>query len=236
VSTPAPETHPTTATSDPLDVVGGSADGALQRHAARLLGSRLFWVLFLLVAFGWPIVRVFRTTLPPFLPVLGTVSDFELVDQNGRPYGTAELRGRVWLASTIETASMQAADKLATEVGKIQHRVRNLGPAFHLVTLAVDPELDTPPRLLEFAGHHRVSPRMWSFLSGKKDDIEQAERTLGLRNGAHTDPAAPKIDGSPMTVILVDAQMRVRGRYDLADPDAIDTLLHHAGLLVNRGN
>ena len=39
-----------------------------------------------------------------------------------------------------------------------------------------------------------------------------------------------------MAVVLVDGQMRVRGRYDLSDPDAIDTLLYHTGLLVNRGD
>src|SRR5256885_1410364 len=143
-------------------------ESKLQRLAARLVGSPFFWVLFLVVAFGWPLVRVARTVLPPALPVFETVPSFELVDQNGQPYGTGQLKGRVWLLSAGEIAA-PTADKLATELGKIQHRVRNLGPAFHLVTVAVD-DGENPSRLHEFAGRHRVSPRMWSFLTGDPAD------------------------------------------------------------------
>jgi protein SCO1 len=191
-------------------------EGPVQRVAARLLGSRLFWVLFFVVAFGWPIVRVARTALPPPLPVLGSISDFALVEQNDRAFGTADVRGKVWLLSTVQTSS-PAGDKLATELGKIQHRVRNLGPAFHIVTVGTDPETDSREHLVEFISHYRVSPRMWSFLSGD---------TAILRRSA---------PGGPLSVVLVDQKMRVRGRYDLGEPGAIDLCLYHAGLLVNRG-
>jgi protein SCO1/2 len=189
----------------------------------------VFWVLFVGIAFCLPLLRVLRTPMPPHLPVLGTVSDFELVDQNERAYGTNELKGRVWLASAIETGSA-SADKVAAALGKIQHRVVNLGPAFHLVTLGLDPAIDTQPALLEFTRHRKVSPRIWSFLSGNTDSIRAAKQALGLggRNGDQVTSAG--------AVILVDGQMRVRGRYDLSDPDAIDTLLYHTGLLVNRGD
>jgi len=203
---------------------------------AGLFGRPIFWALFVGIAFSLPIARVLRTKLPPHLPVLGTISDFELVDQNERPYGTSELRGRVWLASAIETGSASTAEKLAANLGKIQHRVVNLGPAFHLVTLGLDPAVDTQPALLEFTRHRRVSPRIWSFLSGDAEGVRNARQALGLRVEKGAEPTADTPTGGPMAVILVDAQMRVRGRYDLSDPDAIDTLLYHTGLLVNRGD
>jgi cytochrome oxidase Cu insertion factor (SCO1/SenC/PrrC family) len=190
----------------------------LQRAAARLVGSPFFWVLFLAIAFGWPIVRVARTALPPPLPELGIVSEFALVDQNGRDFSSADVRGRVWLLSGVDPGG-PVADKLATELGKVQHRARNLGPAFHLVTVGLDSERDIRERLLEFTGHHRVSPRMWSFLSGE---------SAGLRKTFE--------QGGPLSVVLVDQKMRVRARYDLGDSGAVDLILYHAGLLVNRGD
>jgi len=42
--------------------------------------------------------------------------------------------------------------------------------------------------------------------------------------------------GGPLSVVLVDQKMRVRGRYDLGEPGAVDLCLYHAGLLVNRGD
>jgi hypothetical protein len=214
VSTSSPSTRGrVTAEGDVLP-----AEGAIQRVLARLLGSWIFWVLFVVVAFGWPIVRFARTELPPPLPVLASVDDFALVDQHGKPFGAGDVRGRVWLLSSIETGS-PTADKLATELGKIQHRGRNLGPAFHIVTAGTDPRLDTRESLFEFTTHHRVSPRIWSFLSGD---------TAALRkSSAH---------GGTLPVVLVDQRMRVRGQYDLAEPGAVDMVLYHVGLLVNRGD
>lgn len=214
-----------------------------------MFGRRAFWVLFVLVAFSWPISRVIHRVLPPTLPVIGTIGAFELVDQTGRPFGTGDLQGRVWVMSAIETSSASAVD-LAKELGKIQHRVRNLGPAFHLVTVGVDPVADAPDRLVEFSSKHRVSPRIWSFLSGDAPALRRAQTALGLALGtpdtaAPPPPSAPRPRGAPATpenatgplsVAVVDGKMRVRGRYDLADPDAIDTLLYHVGLLVNRGD
>jgi protein SCO1 len=217
-------------------------ENRLQHLAAGLLGRRMFWALFVLVAFSWPISRVIRKGLPPKLPVLGTIHAFELVDQAGRPFGTAELEGRVWVASAIHTPSPAAVD-LVKELGKIQHRVRNLGPAFRVVTVGLDPVQDAPERLLDFTGHHRVSPRIWSFLSGDAAMLRRAHTALGLEVGAaesapaRAERASPSESAiGPLTVAVVDGQMRVRGRYDLADPNAIDTLLYHVGLLVNRGD
>jgi protein SCO1 len=228
----------------------GPRENALQRTLAGLFGRRLFWVLFLLVAFSWPISRVIHRALPPKLPVLGTIAAFTLVDQEGRPFGTAELEGRVWVASAVRTSSPAAVD-LVKELGKIQHRVRNLGPAFRLVTIGVDPVGDTPDRMMDFTSHHRVSPRIWSFLSGEPATLRRAQSAIGLDVGVPdlpTEPhaSAPRRGGAralpsesadgPLAVAVVDGKMRVRGRYDLADPSAIDTLLYHVGLLINRGD
>ena len=189
-----------------------------QRVAARLLGSPWFWVLFFAIAFGWPIVRVARTALPAPLPVLGDAPAFDLADQNGRAFGARDVRGRVWLLSGIGTASPSAVT-LTTELGKVQHRVRNLGPAFHIVTVGLDPNTDTRESLSEFTSHHKVSPRMWTFLSGESPSLRDALAPTG-----------------PLSVVLVDQKMRIRGRYDLGEPGAVDLCLYHAGLLVNRGD
>ena len=222
-------------------------ENPLQRWAAGLLGRRAFWALFVLLAFSWPISRVIRQAMPPKLPVLGTIEAFELVDQTGRPFGTAELEGRVWVMSAIHTSSPAAAD-LAKELGKIQHRVRNLIPAFRIVTVGLDPVADAPDRLLEFANGHRVSPRIWTFASGDAAVLQRAHTAMGLERVAPNSepastvrprgaaPSSRETAGNPLSVAVVDGKMRVRGRYDLTDPTAIDTLLYHVGLLVNRGD
>jgi cytochrome oxidase Cu insertion factor (SCO1/SenC/PrrC family) len=237
-----------------------SRESFVQRGVSALLGRRAFWVVFMLIAFSWPLVRVAQMVLPPKLPVLGTVAPFELVDQGGHRFGTKDLEGRVWVVSAVHAASPWA-DDLAKLLSKIQHRARNLGPAFHIVTIGVDAESDTPEALFDFTGRYRVSPRIWSFLSGDAAALHLAQSALGVESrgtGPGHEPlgataaargtlAAPSPAGStpaetsslasgPLSVAVVDAKLRVRGRYDLADPKATDALLYHVGLLVNRGD
>ena len=255
IASPASPNVPQTSGGDTASP-SATRENPVQRLIAGLFGRPAFWVIFVLVAFSWPISRVIRKAMPPTLPVLGTIGAFQLVDQMGHTVGSAELEGRVWVLSAIETSSPSAAD-LTKQLGKIQHRVRNLGPAFHLVTVGIDPVADAPDRLLDFSDHHRVSPRIWSFLSGEPETLRRAQGAIGLHrivgDSAASSPAEPGSRpaedrrraptpapadgvGGPLAVAVVDGKMRVRGRYDLADPTAIDTLLYHVGLLVNRGD
>ena len=65
----------------------------------------IFWVLAVAVLLGWPIARALRLSLPPKLPVLGTLADFQLRDQNGRDFGSTDLRDKVWVADFIFTSA-----------------------------------------------------------------------------------------------------------------------------------
>src|SRR5579862_5378205 len=142
----------------------------------RLVGQPLFWVAAVMLLVGWPIVRArWSRTVPPKLPVLGQLGGFAFVDQQGHPFGSDQLRGKVWVANFIFTRCPGVCGQLTDLMGKVQHRARNLGGSFHLVSYIVDPENDTPEALLAYARKHRVSPRMWSFLTG---DLKEIEKTV----------------------------------------------------------
>jgi protein SCO1 len=201
----------------------------LQALAAALAGRPLFWILSVAVLFAWPIVGAIQAdrALPQKRPVVGRVRDFVLTDQNGDRFGAGELRGRVWIASftAIECAPMCAqTSRMMKKASEIQHRTRNMGDAFRLVTLTADPERDTPARMSHYSTAYRVSRRTWRFVSGPPDqvrslleDFQVAERTPQTR------------------FVLVDPAMQIRGFYDLADDEALNLLLRDIGLLINRG-
>src|SRR5438132_5892950 len=100
-----------------------------QSPLAALVARPLFWILFVAVIFTLPLLRTVMTKLPPPLPTLGTVPEFALTDQEGQPFGSADLHGRVWVADFIFTRCPTVCPLLTDKMGKIQHRVRNLGPA-----------------------------------------------------------------------------------------------------------
>ena len=208
---------------------------ALEGAVARLVARPIFWVLVVAAMATAPVVSSLRTRLPPPLPVLAELPRFELVDQDGRRFGSQELEGRVWVASFIFTRCATICPAITARMARIQDRTRELAPAFHLVSFSVDPDYDTPARLAEYARHHRASPRLWSFLTGPEEAVKDAVvKGLKVSMGRAAGGGPGDIfHGSHL--VLVDGRGRVRGYYDSEDQQAVDHVVRDAGLLVNRG-
>ena len=71
---------------------------------SRLIGRPAFWVVLLAALFSLPVARVMLRRLPPPPPVLSTIPAFAMTDQQGQPFGTQELLGKVWVADFIFTS------------------------------------------------------------------------------------------------------------------------------------
>ncbi len=188
--------------------------GRLRRDPARLVSKPAFWAVAIAILLGWPIVRAVRQTLPPRLPVLGTLAEFKLRDQTGRDYGSDELRGKVWIGNVISTRCPTLCPAVTERMSKVQHRARNLGASFRLVSFSRGPEHDSPEVLAEYAKKHRASPRLWSFLTGDRAPIDEPEHGR---------------------LVLVDQRLQIRGYYITEDDRVIDRLLRDVGLLTALG-
>jgi protein SCO1/2 len=175
----------------------------------------LTWIIVVALVALWPIAWALRTPLPPRLPVLAAVPTFQLTAQDGRSFGSNDLAGRVWLASFIFTRCQTECAAIIQRMAAVQSRTRNLEPEFHLVSISVDPQFDSPERLLEYARTHRASPRMWTFLTGAIEIVR------GISHGTQ--------------LVLVDRDGRIRGYYDPQEAGAVDRIVRDAALLVNRG-
>ncbi len=213
-----------------------SIGSRLQVRLSSLVGRPVFWLVFVAIVFGLPIVRTLSTPLPPPLPVLGTVSPFTLTGEDGNPFGSEQLSGRVWVANVIFTRCTGVCSSLAQRMSEIQHRSRGLGTAFHLVSFTADPTHDTPERLAAYAKAHKASPHMWTFVTGSPDELK---RTVmgGLKLGIDDGGAPDDFMGLTHSehFVLVDAKSRIRAFYDSQDPTMVDTILRDVGLVVNRG-
>jgi protein SCO1 len=207
---------------------------ALARAAA---GRPLLWVAAIAALAAWPVIWTLGTRVPPPPPVLGTVPAFQLVDQDGRPFGSSDLAGRVWIASFIFTRCETVCPSITRQMARIQDRSRNLEPALHLVSFSVDPGHDTPARLNGYARANRASARMWTFLTGPTEEIRRTvEEGLRVSMGQAEDDEAPPAAISHGThLVLIDGRARIRGYYDPDAPDAVDRVVRDAALLVNRG-
>ena len=156
------------------------------------------------------------------LPSLGVVPNFQLVNQDGQPFGSPQLAGKVWVADFIFTTCAGPCPIISTRMSELQKPLAKSN--VHLVSFSVDPEKDTPEVLRIYADKLRKEPFRWDFLTGPLSTIASLSRDgfkLGISEG-ETPESGPV---HSTRFVLVDRRGAIRGYYDALAPDGVTKLL-----------
>ena len=170
----------------------------------------------------------------PSIPIFAPVADFELTDQDGAPFGTASLRGKVWIVGFAFTECTTVCPMLTSQMANLERRLARHGDDVHLVTITVDPENDTPARLRAYAERHHADLGRWSFLTGAPAQVRDTITRAFL---VHVGPRQAVQGGVDILhtarLSLVDREGRLRGTY-ATDADGLTSLERDVGALVAR--
>lgn len=108
-------------------------------------------------------------------------SDVELINQDGQRvrFYSDVLKDKVVIVNTFFTTCTSVCPPMNRNLERIQEALGDrLGKDAFLVSISVDPENDTPPRLKAYAGRFHARPG-WLFLTGKKENVDWALYKLG---------------------------------------------------------
>lgn len=164
------------------------------------------------------------------LPILYQLPAFELRDEGGRPFGSAQLAGHPYVADFIYTRCHDSCPMLTAQLGALQDLLGGDVGALKLVTFTVDPLHDTPERLAVYAREAKARPGFWVFLTSAgeppgdqiKDLLEQGFRVSVGPDESGRDPEAVNHDGH---FVVVDGLGRVRAYFSPGDRGAIKAAL-----------
>ena len=152
----------------------------------------------------------------------GTVPAFELLNQNGQPFGSAQLAGKIWIADFIYTTCPGPCPMISSRMSELQKPLEKSD--VHLVSFSVDPEIDTPQVLRGYAEKLQADHARWDFLTGPKSAIYKLSHDgfkLAVSDGG--DERGIPVHSTRM--VLVDRHGQIRGYYDATEPDAVTKLL-----------
>ncbi len=109
-------------------------------------------------------------------------TDSILLDQDGRAvrFYSDVLQGNVVVVNFIFTRCTDACPLLTRRMNAVR---RALGDRFgrdvRFVSISVDPEYDTPQELRRFAEKQEAFFSGWTWLTGKKEDVDRVRKRLG---------------------------------------------------------
>src|SRR6185295_13308646 len=86
----------------------------------------------------------------------GTVPAFQLINQDGQAFGSAQLAGKIWIADFVYTTCPGPCPMISSRMSELQKPLEKTD--VHLVSFTVDPEKDTPEVLRAYADKLRKEP------------------------------------------------------------------------------
>jgi len=108
-------------------------------------------------------------------------TDVELINQNGQKmrFYTDLLKGKVVIINSFFATCQGTCLPMNRNLEKVQQALADrLGKDLYIISISVDPTVDTPPRLKEYA--KKLSARDgWYYLTGEKRNVEFALTKLG---------------------------------------------------------
>ncbi|WP_417443168.1 SCO family protein [Joostella sp.] len=158
-----------------------------------------------------------------------TIAPFKLINQNGDTITEATYKDKIYVADFFFTTCLTICPKMTDNMAIIQKEILD-DPDVMLLSHSVTPEIDSVPRLKEYALEKGVVDSKWNMVTGDKKQIYELARKSYL--------AVKTIgDGGPFDMIhtenfvLVDKEKKIRGYYDGTKQEDIQKLLHDIAVL-----
>jgi len=148
------------------------------------------------------------------LPMMGRVSNFQLIDTQGKDITLKDLKGKIWVVDFIFTTCGGICPMMSQNMARLYEHFHG-DNRVHFVSISVNPENDTPEVLAEYAKRYSADPNRWHFLTGPREMIEQLA-VSGFKVGSAKEPVFHSA-----YFILVDTQGLIRQYYEGTQKESI---------------
>ncbi|HZI62485.1 MAG TPA: SCO family protein [Pyrinomonadaceae bacterium] len=145
-----------------------------------------------------------------------------VLDQNGKQLNFYNdlIKGKSVAINFVFTTCTAICPSLAATFRRVQQEARTRGLDVQLISISVDPTVDTPERLQDFAKKFKAEPG-WTFVTGDKSEIDALLQALGAG-------VTNKNDHTPMVLIGNEAADQWTRAYGLSSPAKILDLIQSA--------
>ena len=150
------------------------------------------------------------------------IPDITVQDQNGKSlnFYTDLVKGKVVAINFVFTTCTTICPPLTATFRRVQQQLAEQNMSAQLISISVDPAIDTPERLRDFAAKFKVEPG-WAFVTGNTSDINSLLQQLGVA-------VTNKNDHTPMILIGNDEAGYWTRAYGLSSPTSLVKLITEA--------
>ena len=152
-----------------------------------------------------------------------TVSDFELLNQNGKKITQKDYENKIYVTDFFFTRCLSVCPIMSNNMEVLQSIFLS-NDTVKFLSISVTPELDSVPILKEYAEKHEVIDAKWNITTGEKKHIYNLARKSYFAVVNEGDGGLQDFIHTP-NFILVDRQKQIRGVYDGTKSEEIERLV-----------
>ncbi|CAM3145111.1 SCO family protein [Filibacter tadaridae] len=152
------------------------------------------------------------------------IDSFSFTDQSGHPFGTDDLKDKVWIANFIFTKCDTICPTMTAEIASLQKRFIEKGIPVEFISFSVDPTVDSPAVLKTYIQRFTDDETNWHLLTGyKQQEIEKFAREQFQTIVQKPNSSTQVLHGT--NFYLVNKQGVLVNEYNFVDSSYVDTLI-----------
>lgn len=185
----------------------------------------VFLILFIAPVFVILIFKLGKNQYKP-LPYLGNkipvaegdtiyhnIPSFLFTDQNGKPFGSDSLKGKIYVANFFFTSCPNICPTMTKSLIGVQEKFKDDND-FRIVSFTLDPKRDTAAKLKKYAEKYKITTYQWHFLTAPKDSTARIMGPDGFLIVKPIEVADPDQLQHSEVMVLVDKEGHIRGNYN----------------------
>ncbi|MFC7062849.1 SCO family protein [Halobacillus seohaensis] len=166
-------------------------------------------------------------------PLEWEIDNLSGTTQSEESFSVDDMEGEVWLANFIFTSCETVCPPMTRNMAEIQDRLEDEGINAEIVSFSVDPEVDTPAKLEEFAAAQDASFDNWSFVTGYSQDEIETYAQESFKTVAQKPEGADQVSHGS-SFFLMDKNNEVMKHYKGDTNVPYEKVIEHAEILANQ--
>lgn len=157
------------------------------------------------------------------------IGSFELINQNGEVMTDQDFENKIYVADFFFTTCPGICKAMAKQMYRVQEAFSD-HENFAILSHTVQPDVDTPEVLYEYAKLQEAKEGQWYFVTG--DEMEIFDLARKSYFAATLEPGHDETEMvHTENFVLVDKEKRIRGIYDGTSFEDIDRLIEDIEIL-----
>ena len=178
-------------------------------------------IRYILISF---VITVLLSACSSEAPYEKKIAAFSYTDQNGQPFGAAQLAGKIWVADFIFTKCESVCPPMTSEMTLLQKKFKDEGIQAEFISFTVDPTVDSPEVLKDYIHQYTDNESNWHLLT----DYTQEEIEVFAREQFQTIVQKPSTSNQVIhgtNFYLINQQGFLVNEYNLANNSYAEELV-----------